>query len=70
MTIKVTIKIQFGNTRYFPADEESRVFCKAFKQTTYTEDQLKALQGLGVEISAKRETRPEDGLKFLDKDGV
>ena len=67
MTIRVTIKVQFGNTRYFPADEKSKVFCKAFKQSTYTEEQLKALQGLGVEISAKRETRPEDGLNWLDE---
>lgn len=50
MKLTLTLKQQYGNNRYFPANETARIVCKLIGCISLTEDQLKMLASLGAEI--------------------
>ena len=51
MEILVTLKQAYGNARYYPACEKSKLLLDLMKQTSFTKENLKTVKHLGFTVT-------------------
>ena len=56
--MKITIQIRsvYGNRRFYPMCEKSKLFCDMLETVTLSQNAIKCLKELGYEIELKAET--------------
>jgi hypothetical protein len=53
--LEVLVKKVYGNERFYPASEDSKLICKLMKVTTFTKQQLRMCQNSGWRVMIKTE---------------
>ena len=56
--MKITIQIRsvYGNRRFYPMCEKSKLFCEMLQTVTLSQNSIECIKELGYEIELKAET--------------